>query len=52
MMLRPTSLRWRLVWRLVPLQAVILTLFVLTITATMRAGGLFVDDSGVPLTTE
>jgi len=52
MILRPTSLQWRLVWRLVPMQAVILTLFVLTIVATMRAGGLFVDDSGVPLTTE
>jgi signal transduction histidine kinase len=34
------------------MQAAILTLFVLTIVATMREGGLFVDDSGVPLTTE
>jgi signal transduction histidine kinase len=50
--LRPTSLKWRLVWRLVPLQAVILTLFVMAITATMRIGGQFVDDAGIPLTTE
>ena len=51
-MFRSTSLEGRLVWRLVPLQAVILTVFVLAIVATMREGGLFVDDAGIPITTE
>lgn len=46
---RNRSLKWKLVWRLLPLQAVLLILSVVTVVGTMWAAGLLVDDLGHPV---
>lgn len=43
---RPRALRWRLVWRLLPLQASVLIVFVFMVTGTMWVAGYFVDSAG------
>jgi signal transduction histidine kinase len=44
-----SSLQWRLVGRLLPLQAGLLVFFVFTVFGTMWATGTFTDDAGHPV---